>query len=432
MNAPLDLAGIGAGPFNLAVAALIHNQPLRSAFFESKQRFEWHPGLMLPGAELQTSFLKDLVTPVDPTNRFSFLAYLVTKGRFYDFMNAEQSAVTRREFSDYLAWAAEGLPNVHMSSPVTRVDAEDDCFVLRVGQRDVRARHLCVAAGKRPHIPDCCRPHLSDQCFHALQIGQRPVDLSGRRVAVIGGGQTGAEVVLNVLNAHWGQPARLGWFTRRSNFLPLDETPFTNEWFTPEYVAAFRQLPAHRRDAVVTEQKLASDGISPGTLKALYQALYRSTHLETGKPRVTLHPYRSLTRMDRSGALMLQLHNGLDERIEHWPADVVILCTGLEEALPECLAPLRPHLARDAAGRPELADAFRATLHGLGPQRLYLLNMGRHSHGIAEPQLSLSAWRAGCVVNDVMGKPVYATRSQGSVLRWSSEIGATGSSAAVA
>ncbi|PZQ93149.1 MAG: lysine 6-monooxygenase, partial [Flavobacterium psychrophilum] len=65
-----DVIGIGIGPSNLSTAALM--QPLgttiTSVFFDDKQEFSWHPGLMFPDAKLQVSILKDLVTMIDPTS----------------------------------------------------------------------------------------------------------------------------------------------------------------------------------------------------------------------------------------------------------------------------------------------------------------------------------------------------------------------------
>lgn len=425
MNTSLDLAGIGAGPFNLAVAALLHGKPLRSRFFDRKGNYSWHPGLMLPGAALQTSYLKDLVTPVDPTNPYSFLAYLVAKRRFYDFLHAEQTAISRREFADYLQWVAEQLAGkqvLQMASPVRSVVDRGEYFELDVrdsaGAQKVRARNLCVAAGKKPYIPDCCQSQISEHCFHALEIALRNPDVRGRRVAVIGGGQTGAEVVLNLLNSHWGRPQQVMWVSRRDNYLPLDETPFTNDWFTPEYVDVFRQLPEGRRAQVVASQKLASDGISPDTLRALYQRFYELVHLDGAADRIQLLPNRELQRFSRSGSYELGLQNHLDGETEYHRADLVILCTGLREALPECLAPLQDRLGRDAQGRLQLDDAFAADLQGAAGRRIYFLGAGRYSHGIAEPQLSLSSWRAAQVVNDLSGRRIYDTQQGGSVMQW--------------
>jgi len=63
-----DLAGVGVGPFNLSIAALADGQPIDARFLEAEDVFRWHPGMMLPDARLQMSPLKDLVTPVEPTN----------------------------------------------------------------------------------------------------------------------------------------------------------------------------------------------------------------------------------------------------------------------------------------------------------------------------------------------------------------------------
>lgn len=49
MTQSLDLAGIGIGPFNLSLAALLDPQTEVSArFFDRRAGFAWHPGMMLP------------------------------------------------------------------------------------------------------------------------------------------------------------------------------------------------------------------------------------------------------------------------------------------------------------------------------------------------------------------------------------------------
>jgi len=37
---------------------------------------------------------------------------------------------------------------------------------------------------------------------------------------------------------------------------------------------------------------------------------------------------------------------------------------------------------------------------------------------IAEPQLSLSAWRAACIVNDLAGHEIYETRQADNCMHW--------------
>src|ERR1700674_92511 len=65
----LDAVGVGVGPFNLSLAALLAPTGFNARFFDKSADFQWHPGLLLPEATIQVSYLKDLVTLVDPMSR---------------------------------------------------------------------------------------------------------------------------------------------------------------------------------------------------------------------------------------------------------------------------------------------------------------------------------------------------------------------------
>ena len=56
---------------------------------------------------MQTEFYRDLVTPIDPTSRFSFLNYVKSNGRLDQFFCSSTIYPTRREFEDYFNWVAE-------------------------------------------------------------------------------------------------------------------------------------------------------------------------------------------------------------------------------------------------------------------------------------------------------------------------------------
>ena len=102
-----DLIGIGAGPANLSLAALLTTARERGltsitgAFFEREPTVFWHSLQMFPGTLLQTEFYRDLVTPIDPTSKFSFLNYLKAKARLDQFFCSSTIYPTRREFEDY-------------------------------------------------------------------------------------------------------------------------------------------------------------------------------------------------------------------------------------------------------------------------------------------------------------------------------------------
>jgi lysine N6-hydroxylase len=65
-----DVVGIGLGPFNLGLAALLDGAPedVDAAFLERDAEFAWHEGMLIEGTTLEVPFLADLVTLADPTS----------------------------------------------------------------------------------------------------------------------------------------------------------------------------------------------------------------------------------------------------------------------------------------------------------------------------------------------------------------------------
>ena len=98
-----DIVGVGAGPANLSLAALIMSArergltSVKSRFFERNPAISWHSGQLFPGTLMQTEFYRDLVTPIDPTSRFSFLNYLKSNGRLDQFLCSSSIWPTRHE-----------------------------------------------------------------------------------------------------------------------------------------------------------------------------------------------------------------------------------------------------------------------------------------------------------------------------------------------
>lgn len=59
-NSVRDIVGIGIGPGNLGLAVAIEEQApeLDALFVEARPEFNWHPGMLLEGSNMQISFLK--------------------------------------------------------------------------------------------------------------------------------------------------------------------------------------------------------------------------------------------------------------------------------------------------------------------------------------------------------------------------------------
>lgn len=81
-------------------------------------------------------------------------------------------------------------------------------------------------------------------CFHASRYLEVRPRVAGRRVCVIGGGQSGAEVVLNLLQQEGASaPASIVWISRRDGFWTLQEGGLVDQFFTPGYLSAYREMP---------------------------------------------------------------------------------------------------------------------------------------------------------------------------------------------
>ncbi|MFV0385442.1 lysine N(6)-hydroxylase/L-ornithine N(5)-oxygenase family protein [Paracoccus sp. (in: a-proteobacteria)] len=422
-----DLFGVGIGPFNLSLAALADTVPgLRCRFMERRARFAWHPGLMIPGATMQTSFLKDLVTPVLPTSRWSFLNYLVTHGRFFDFMAGRNACASRAEFADYMGWVAHGLDSTGFGDPVETVDHDGQEFVIQgaSGQR-WRSRAVSVGVGMQPDIPGFAAP--GPDCLHASRWLERPLRLAGRRIAVIGGGQSGAEIVLDLLSRSDG-PAQIIWISRRPGFWTLQEGAFIDQFFTPGYVMAWRGQSPSAREAVLAGQKYASDGITPATADAIHDALYQRRR--EGRGDTVLRPGREVHAIRRTArGQVIEAQVAGTDRPERCEADLVVLATGYRPAVPDCLEPLAARLHRQSDGGLALDAHFRVIWDGPRQTPLYAMNHGRHSHGIADPQISLAAWRSAVMLNDLTGQlpfPALAERADSPMVDWPGREGKEG------
>ena len=407
-----DLLGIGIGPFNLSLAALVQKATgLKSLFLDQKPGFQWYPELMFGDAVMQTSYMKDLVTPVDPTSPYSFLNYLVQRGLFYSFLNTNRKAITRIEFDQYCSWVSQQLgSSLLFNSPVREVTFDKDRFLVKTDKESFTSSHLSIATGLKNRIPACAEKFLGKKVFHAMSGELSHLDLREKRVLVIGGGQTGVEVFRNALQGKWGRFKSLKLISRRKNLEPLDESPFTNEFFSPSYVNQFFGLDQETKDTIVKSQKLASDGNTPDYLEKLYNDIYQIKYVMNDDLDFEILPCRSLIGLEEtSGNYSALINNQFTKADEHYEADIVILCTGFLSSVPAFLNPILPQLAFDSEGRLMINKDFDLKWQGPKENKIYALNFGRHNHGISEPQTSLMAWRSATIINDLSGKLIYNT-----------------------
>ncbi len=405
-----DLLGVGLGPFNLSLAALLApTNAIKMKFCDDKKSFAWHPELLFDDATMQTSFLKDLVTPVDPTNPYSFLNYLTKKGQFYSFLNTGRSNITRFEFNDYLKWVSHELSDyIEFNSKIEQVQFTNDHFRVFKNGKEYHTRHLCIASGPIKNIPTCAEPFLGEKVFHAKDPKIKNMNLQDKRVLIVGGGQTGLETFRNVLKGRWGRSEYVKLITGRQNLLPLDEGPFTNEIFTPEFVQRFYNIEQERKEQFTKQQLLASDGNTPSYLQEFYNELYLDKFYKKEFCQYEIAPMNWLKQISSSTSnFAVDIECKLEDNVYKEEFDFIILATGFSTKVPNYLDGIKNLLELDEMGRPITQKNYQLKTT-LGENKIFAMNYSRHGHGIADPQTSLMSWRSSVIANELLEKSIYS------------------------
>lgn len=410
--------GIGVGPANLSLASLMYSSPeLTNIFLERKASFGWHDGQQIPGASLQVSMLKDLVSLSDPTNAFSFLSYLHSLGRIHHFLNARFDAVPRQEFRNYLEWASSKNPNIVFGQDVRSVEF-DGVFRVRTNDQVITADHLSVGVGSRPWVPPQARADLDGRQFHVSEFVAKAQDMAGLRVGVVGGGQSGAEAFLDLISRPRGQlPRRVSWISRRPNYLPLDDSPFTNDYYMPCYSDHFAGLDAEARRRFNAEQVLSSDGISEATLRQIYQRAYMHRFVDGSPDLIALYPNSEVTAVADGGAKsawdLTLTNNGQQHHVE---LDVIVWATGFRTAEMDFLQPIEHRLEREG-DEYKIDQSFAVQWDGPPDHYIFLQNAARQQRGLADANLSLVSWRSQRILDRLRG--VRTEHQLASFIEWS-------------
>jgi L-ornithine N5-monooxygenase len=226
-----DMICVGFGPASLAIAAALHDsldprllsslelynnqRPPRVLFLEKQDQFHWHAGMLLHGAKMQITFIKDLATLRDPRSEFTFLNYLHSVGRLVAFTNLDTFLPLRLEYEAYMRWCASWFDEVvdygqevlqilpekpNSRAPNTRTSSflvvSRNTTTGAISQR--RTRHVIIAAGGQPSIPQHL-PQRHPRVIHSSQYAHTVSNIlpdmqAPYKIAVVGSGQSAAEI----------------------------------------------------------------------------------------------------------------------------------------------------------------------------------------------------------------------------------------------
>lgn len=405
--------GIGAGPANLSLAALFDSlAPHQLALFERQSEPGWHRGMLHAGVRMQTGWIKDLVSLLDPTHRLSILNYLVTTGRVYGMLGAGFDTIPRVEYAQYLAWAAGQLPRINYGQAIDQVTFSDVDGIIshRDGVPVAQSQNLVLGQGTVAHMPefvadvDPARISLADTLTDSLP--ELSIDPDAP-IAVIGSGQTSAECVAALMGAGYRS---IRWMGRRTWYAPLEDSPSANDLYRPAYQDFFLGLPQQTRRRLVSSQILTSDGISPGTLRGVYQANYEQ-RLRTGSFPVTVMPGRDVVgarQLDDEVELRCHSTGGEETvRVRH-----LVIAAGRRTAPLPFSPELLDLVDLDEDGNPQIEPDYSIRWKHSDEHRIFVLNRGRYVQGLVDSNLSILPVRSAVIINALAGREVFTVRDE--------------------
>ncbi|WP_405163055.1 SidA/IucD/PvdA family monooxygenase [Nocardia sp. NBC_01499] len=420
-----DTVGIGFGPSGLALAIALEEQQSAAsagqatvAFFERKPAFGWHQNMLLPSTKMQVSFLKDLATFRNPTSRFSFVSYLHAKGRLAQFVNNQDFYPTRREFHDYLEWAAAMVAD--------RVTYDVDATAVRLPEGDKRAEHLevvvrdrssdeyrvvnarnvVISTGLVPAMPPGIE--RGERVWHSSEFIERfdgcdPRDL--RRVVVAGAGQSAAEITRFLYDAlpHADVYAVIPSY----GYSIADSTPFANQVFDPNAVDDYYFGTDESRDVFWRYHRNTNYSVvDDDVIRDLFRRAYDDevSHAE----RLRFLRLSRVAGIQRNGVgARLSVRSLLDDTTRGLDADLLVCATGYQPMQPSgLLRELDGQLQRDGDGSYRVARDYRLIGDLELPGGIYLQGGTEQSHGLSASLLSNIAVRSGEIAESMLSRRV--------------------------
>ncbi|MFE2865277.1 lysine N(6)-hydroxylase/L-ornithine N(5)-oxygenase family protein [Embleya sp. NPDC059259] len=412
-----DLVGVGFGPSNLALAVAIEEHNTLAApehrvdalFLEKQQTFGWHRGMLVDGATMQVSFLKDLATMRNPTSDFSFVAYLHSIDRLVDFVNHKVFFPLRAEFHGYLEWAAARVAHqVRYAAEVLAIepvvtDGRITAFDVTVANDPVvhRARNVVLAPGLSPHLPDGVG--ITTRVWHNSRLVPNVADLDPadvRTAVVVGAGQSAAESA-DYLHRRFPD-AQIHAVFSRYGYSPADDSPFANRIFDPAAVDHYFEAPEQVKRQLTDYHRNTNYSVVDGDL---IEELYRRVYEERVRGRQRLyirHATRVVEVREDPEAAHVDVEFLPTGKTETLRADVVVYATGYRpgDGL-ALLGDTARACARDEYGRPRLGRDYRVVTEPPLDAGIYLQGGTEHTHGLGSTLLSNIAVRAGEILASI-------------------------------
>lgn len=410
-----DVGAIGIGPFNLGLAALCHPiKGLKTIFFEQKQKFCWHEGMLIPGTTLQVPYLADLVTLADPSNPFTYLNFLRHHNRLLQFGIRDAQYITRLEYNRYCQWVCNQLENLQFGYTVTDIAYIKDKNCFKIICKDANnapyifsAYKLVIGTGTKPFVPQQANDYMAGNLFHSSEylFHKKEVEQAGT-VTVVGSGQSAAEIFYDLLCHH---PSKsLNWITQSDRLYAMEDHKMVFEMTSPDYINYFYGLGQTQKDHVLSHQHNLYKGVNHNLLNNIYDKLYE-LHFELELATPFIQTSTALKKIQKAGSqsFCLHLHHHRQNITHVLRSDCVILATGYSNEPQAFLKNIRHRIRWLPGNRYNVNPDYSID----DDHTIFVQNAEMHTHGFNAPDLGMGPYRNAVIINSILKKKQYPTDS---------------------
>jgi len=420
MNVVYDIVGVGVGPSNLALAtAVAEHGGLKAKFFDEKHSFAWHPNMLIENAEMQVSFLKDIVTMRNPQSAYSFINYLFSKNRLAEFINLKHFYPSRIEYNDYLCWVANQLKNyIQFGVKVINIEPHGPkpYKIFKISYFDsvnnnaqiVFAKAVVIATGGSVKLPEFITPDMlgPTMCHSSNYLKTikpfKDTPLLRRHLCVVGGGQSAAEIAYDLYRSF--PTSRVSLIHRGFGLKSVDDSWFTNKIYDKETSEFLFDLEPEQRAEIIAEYRETNyAAIDLELIEKFGRIIYDEK--VSGKHRLYINRFSSIIGVVAiDNRVRVEISNKTEPKKNHFlDVDALILSTGYHYANPpNILSSLNQYVKRNEQGQVCVSKEYRLVLDEEHVDaHIYTQGCNEGTHGLSDTLLSLAAIRAKIILDQI-------------------------------
>ncbi len=349
-----EVAIIGAGPYGLSAAAHLLAKGIAVRVFGKPMAFwaeKMPEGMLLRSPRVASNI-------ADPTDRFTLGSYETTCGK------PPSDPIPLEDFVSYGRWFGKPLMSNLDTREVVSIRQEDQRFVVVLGDGEtVQVRRVIVAAGigSFKHKPEVFK-HLDSALASHCYEGRRVRDFVGRRVAVIGAGQSAlesaallheagakVEVIAKVPQLRW-----IGMHQWLHQLGPISSLLYSYHDIGPAGISRLVAMPhLIKRLPLPLRDKIGARAIRPAGAKWLPERL-TNVKVTTGRFVVEAR--------ERGDEVRMKLDDGSERTAQH-----VLMGTGYDVDISkyEFMSPDLLKQLKVFDGYPVLSTGFSSSVPGL-------------------------------------------------------------------